>query len=105
MVGRAAYHQPADILCRADRMIWGQGEDSDPVAVVRQMQDYIADHVAQGGRLHQVTRHMLGLFAGTPGARQWRRILSEGASRDGADFALVRQALDAVLEARAQAVA
>ena len=105
MVGRAAYHQPADILCRADLMIWGQGEDSDPVAVVRQMQDYIADHIAQGGRLHQVTRHMLGLFAGTPGARQWRRILSEGASRDGADFALVRQALDAVLEARAQAVA
>ena len=105
MVGRAAYHQPADILCRADRMIWGQGEDSDPVAVVRQMQDYIADHIAQGGRLHQVTRHMLGLFAGTPGARQWRRILSEGASRDGADFTLVRQALHAVLEARAQAVA
>ena len=105
MVGRAAYHQPADILCKADRLIWGQGQDSDPVDVVTKMGDYIADHIAQGGRLHQVTRHMLGLFAGTPGARQWRRILSEGASRDGADFALVRQALDAVLEARAQAVA
>jgi tRNA-dihydrouridine synthase A len=105
MVGRAAYHQPADILCRADRLIWGQGQDSDPVDVVMQMGDYIADHIAQGGRLHQVARHMLGLFAGTPGARQWRRILSEGASREGADFALIRQALDAVLEARAQAVA
>jgi tRNA-dihydrouridine synthase A len=105
MVGRAAYHQPADILCRADRLIWGQGEDSDPVTVVLQMQDYIAQHLAGGGRLHQVTRHMLGLFAGTPGARQWRRILSEGASREGANFALVQQALDAVLEAREQAVA
>ena len=105
MVGRAAYHQPADILCRADRLIWGQGEDSDPVAAVGQMQGYIEDHLAGGGRLHQITRHMLGLFAGTPGARQWRRILSEGASREGADFALVRQALDAVLEARALAVA
>ena len=105
MVGRAAYHQPADFLCKAGRLIWGQGQDSDPVDVVTKMGDYIADHIAQGGRLHQVTRHMLGLFAGTPGARQWRRILSEGASRDGADFALVRQALDAVLEARAQAVA
>lgn len=105
MVGRAAYHQPADILCRADRLIWGQGEDSDPVNVVGQMRDYIADHLAGGGRLHQITRHMLGLFAGTPGARQWRRILSEGASRDGADFTLVQQALDAVLEARAQAAA
>lgn len=105
MVGRAAYHQPADILCRADRLIWGHGQDSDPVDVVMQMGDYIADHIAQGGRLHQVARHMLGLFAGTPGARQWRRILSEGASREGADFALIRQALYAVLEARAQAVA
>jgi len=105
MVGRAAYHQPADILCRADRLIFGQGEDSDPVIVVGQMQDYIAEHIATGGRLHQVTRHMLGLFAGTPGARQWRRILSEGASREGADFALVQQALDAVLEAREQVVA
>ncbi|MDP5350059.1 MAG: tRNA dihydrouridine(20/20a) synthase DusA [Paracoccaceae bacterium] len=105
MVGRAAYHQPADILSRADRLIWGQGQDSDPVEVVMQMNDYITDHIAQGGRLHQVTRHMLGLFAGTPGARQWRRILSEGASREGADFGLVRQALDAVLEARAQAFA
>ncbi len=103
MVGRAAYHQPADILCRADRLIWGQGEDSDPVKVVLQMQDYIAAHLADGGRLHQVTRHMMGVFAGTPGARLWRRILSEGASREGADFALVRQALDAVLEARLQA--
>jgi tRNA-dihydrouridine synthase A len=106
MVGRAAYHQPADILCKADRLIWGQGKpDSDPVTVVLQMQDYITDHLAGGGRLHQVTRHMLGLFAGTPGARQWRRILSEGASRPGADGALLRQALDAVLEARAQVVA
>jgi tRNA-dihydrouridine synthase A len=105
MVGRAAYHQPADILCRADRLIFGRGEDSDPVIVVGQMQQYIAEHIATGGRLHQVTRHMLGLFAGTPGARQWRRILSEGASREGADFALVQQALDAVLEAREQIVA
>ncbi|MFU8881831.1 MAG: tRNA dihydrouridine(20/20a) synthase DusA [Rhodobacterales bacterium] len=103
MVGRAAYHQPADILCRADRLIWGRGADSDPVKVVLQMQDYIAAHLADGGRLHQVTRHMMGVFAGTPGARLWRRILSEGASREGADFALVRQALDAVEEARLQA--
>jgi tRNA-dihydrouridine synthase A len=105
MVGRAAYHQPADILCQADRLIWGQGTDSDPAQVVQQMRGYIDAHLDAGGRLHQITRHMLGLFAGTPGARQWRRILSEGASATGADFALVSQALDAVLSARAQAVA
>lgn len=105
MVGRAAYHQPADILCRADRLIYGQGEDSDPVEVVRRMRDYIEAHLADGGRLHQITRHMMGLFAASPGARQWRRILSEGASRTGADYALVEQALEAVLEARVQAEA
>ena len=105
MVGRAAYHQPADILCQADRRIWGQGADRDPLDVVRRMEGYIAAHLDQGGRLHQVTRHMLGLFAGKPGARQWRRILSEGASRPGADFALVEQALNAVQQAQAEAAA
>lgn len=105
MVGRAAYHQPADVLCQVDRLIWGQGTDSDPAQVVQQMRGYIEAHLDAGGRLHQITRHMLGLFAGTPGARQWRRILSEGASAQGADFNLVSHALDAVLTARAQAVA
>ena len=100
MVGRAAYHQPADILCRADRLIHGQGADSDPVDVVLRMQGYIEAHLAQGGRLGQVVRHMLGLFAGSPGARQWRRILSEGAHREGADFSLLVQALEAVQAAR-----
>ena len=43
------------------------------------MLPYIDRHIAQGGRLHQVTRHMLGLFMGRPGARGWRRLLSEEA--------------------------
>ncbi|MBB3711022.1 tRNA-dihydrouridine synthase A [Limimaricola variabilis] len=93
MIGRAAYHQPADILCAADRRIWGEGEDSAPEAAVREMLPYIEAHLTGGGRLHQVTRHMLGLFAGRPGARGWRRVLSEGASRPGAGPELVREGL------------
>jgi len=94
MVGRAAYHQPADILCAADRVIFGEdGPDSTPEGAVRAMLPYIARHMDSGGRLHQVTRHMLGLFAGRPGARAWRRILSEGASRPGAGPELVEAAL------------
>lgn len=97
MIGRAAYHQPADILSGADRRIFGvDSEDSDPVSVVRQMQPYIQNHLDSGGKLHQITRHMLGLFAGQPGARKWRRILSENATRNGADFTLVEEALEAV---------
>ena len=93
MVGRAAYHSPADILSEADRRIWGEGEDTTAEAAVRAMLPYIEAHLAAGGRLHQVTRHMLGLFAGRPGARGWRRVLSEGASRPGAGVALVLEAL------------
>ncbi len=97
MVGRAAYHQPADILCAADRLIFGEdGPDSTPEAAVAEMLPYIEAHLVRGGRLHQVTRHMLGLFAGRPGARAWRRILSEGATRPGAGPELVQEALSQV---------
>lgn len=96
MVGRAAYHQPGDVLCAADQQIYGTGAASDPVEVARQMLPYIEQHLSGGGRLHQVTRHMLGLFAGRPGARQWRRTLSEGAHRDSAGPALVETALTAI---------
>lgn len=78
MIGRAAYHQPYDILGAADRRIFGRpGPDADPVAVAESMRPVIAGHMAQGGKILGVTRHMLGLFAGRTGARAWRRALSE----------------------------
>nr|WP_306152660.1 tRNA dihydrouridine(20/20a) synthase DusA [Roseovarius sp. MMSF_3281] len=97
MYGRAAYHQPWDVLGQADRVIFGETPPHDsPEAVVHAMLPYIETHLAQGGKLHQITRHMLGLFAGRPGARGWRRVLSEGATRDGAGTDLVLQALEQV---------
>ncbi len=96
MIGRAAYHQPSDILCDADRRIFGDTTSSDPVQAVHQMLPYIENHVTSGGRLHQITRHMLGLFAGRPGARAWRRVLSEGATKTGAGPDLVLDALNHV---------
>ncbi|MET4129545.1 tRNA-dihydrouridine synthase A [Roseovarius sp. MBR-79] len=102
MVGRAAYHQPADILCAADRRIFGApGPDATPEGAVRAMLPYIEAHLVAGGRLHQITRHMLGLFAGRPGARGWRRMLSEGAVRPGAGPELVEAALGQVARAAA----
>jgi tRNA-dihydrouridine synthase A len=94
MIGRAAYHQPAEILCQADRRIFGIGTDTTAEGVVEAMLPYIDVHVDAGGKLGQVTRHMLGLFAGRPGARIWRRVLSDGAHRVGAGSALVREALE-----------
>ncbi len=92
MLGRAAYHDPASVLIGADAL-WGDAHAPGPDAVVAAMQPYIAAHLAAGGRLHQITRHMLGLFHGRPGARGWRRVLSEGANRPGAGFELLQRAL------------
>jgi tRNA-dihydrouridine synthase A len=101
MLGRAAYHDPASVLIGADAL-WGDAFAPDAFAVVDAMRPYIADHLASGGRLHQVSRHMLGLFHGQPGARGWRRVLSENASRDGAGLGVLDRAL-AELQAAAAA--
>ncbi|WP_368040335.1 tRNA dihydrouridine(20/20a) synthase DusA [Ruegeria atlantica] len=96
MIGRAAYHQPGDVLSDADRRIFGTGKTRDPFEIVQHMVPYVERHLANGGRLHQITRHMLGLFAGRPGARAWRRALSEGAVQDGAGPEVMLRALDQV---------
>ena len=102
MIGRAAYHAPAQILCAADRVIFGAtAPDTTPEAAARAMMDYVEAHLAQGGRLNQITRHMLGLFAGRPGARAWRRTLSEGAHLSGAGPELIEAALDQLEAAQA----
>jgi tRNA-dihydrouridine synthase A len=93
MVGRAAYHAPCDILLGADQQIFGEEGAISAEEVVEAMHPYISRHLAEGGRLQSVTRHMMGLFAGRPGARGWRRVLSEGAHRDGAGLDLLDAAL------------
>ena len=102
MIGRAAYHAPWDVLGDADRRIFGaENPCADPFEAVEKMLPYIEAHLAEGGRLHAVTRHMLGLFAGRAGARVWRRMLSENAHRDGAGTDVVLAALEQVRERRA----
>ena len=82
MMGREAYYNPY-ILATVDRDLYG--ERSVPVRSRRQivgsMLPYIEQQVADGVPLHAVTRHMLGLFSACPGARSWRRTLSEGTHR------------------------
>lgn len=76
MIGRAAYHDPASVLLEADRL-WGEEPPcATPFEAAQKMRPYIAAHLEAGGRLHHVTRHMLGLFNGRPRARRWRQILS-----------------------------
>lgn len=80
MLGRAAYHKPWSILGQADGL-WGDAPRFEtPHQVAGAMRPNIAAHLADGGRMHQITRHMLGLFHGMPGARAWKQILSQTGS-------------------------
>lgn len=97
MIGRAAYHDPAQVLLGADDAIFEGGNSHTAEEVVHLMLPYIEAHLqTERGRLQQITRHMLGLFQGRPGARMWRRYLSENVHRDGADSRVVLAALDFV---------
>lgn len=97
MIGRAAYHDPWRVLAQADARLFGQRASlKSPEDVARAMLPYIEALVVSGGKLGQVSRHMLGLFTGRPGARAWRRYLSEHAHRPGAGAEVVEAALSQV---------
>jgi tRNA-dihydrouridine synthase A len=98
MIGRSAYHSPADVLLAADERIFGKTGVKTAEEIVHLMLPYIADHMANGGKLNQVTRHMHGLFQGRPGARMWRRYLSENTHRDGADETVLLKALSFITQ-------
>ena len=84
MLGRAAYQSPF-ILAEVDRRYFG-ATDAPPSRedIVERLIPYIATRLAAGARLNQITRHILGLYQGVPGAKQWRRHLSQNAHLEGA---------------------
>lgn len=95
MVGRQAYHHPY-FLAEIERHLDPEFELPDRVSVIEAMLPYIEAELASGERLGRITRHMIGLFAGMPGARAWRRYLSENAYREGAGTDVLLKALDAI---------
>jgi tRNA-dihydrouridine synthase A len=97
MLGRAAYHNPR-MLAGIDAGR-GDGAEVDLAAIVDAMKDYAARHIAQGGRLAHVTRHMTGLLHGMPGARLFRQVLSTEATRPGAGPDVLDRALEAAFRA------
>jgi tRNA-dihydrouridine synthase A len=91
MLGRAAYQNPW-ILAELSRSLgWPAAESRE--AVVEAMVGYARRHIDAGGRLNHVARHMLGLFHGQPGARHWRRHLSQNMHLDGAEPELLSEAM------------
>lgn len=97
MLGRAAYHNAA-VLTDVDRRIYGTERGEIDWNFVRDaMMEHAAAHIASGGRLGHVTRHMIGLFQGVDGARRYRQILSTDATRPGAGPEVIAQAFDVVM--------
>ena len=96
MIGRAAYQNPFMLVDSEAALFGGDGQAPDRFDIVSRMLPYIDAALASGVPLHAVTRHMLGLFQGQPGARAWRRHLSENACRRDADGDIVRRAADYV---------
>jgi len=93
MIGRVAYNDPW-MLAEADARIFGDPAPAlSRVEVVERYAMYVAEELAGGARLHHLTRHILGLFQGEPGARSWRRTLTEGSHREGAGVEVIRGAL------------
>lgn len=96
MVGREAYHNPG-LLMGVDEHFYDHSAQTDDLlsrkAVVRDMYPYIESVLTQGGKLNYVTRHMLGLFNGLPGARKFRRHLSENAYSQSAGVDVLETAL------------
>ena len=100
MVGRAAYDDPV-MLADADRRIFGaEAGRPDRVGAVEALYPYVEALVAEGGRLHWVTRHLLSLFAGQRGTRAWKRHLSEHGVAPEAGVEVLRAALERVREAQ-----
>mgnify|MGYP001822100443 CR=1 FL=1 len=98
MLGREAYQNPY-LLAEVDRRLFGDpAEPPTREQVLVNLQPYIEAHLAAGGQLHHVTRHVLGLFQQVPGAKKFRRHLSENAYRKGAGMDVIEGALDIVRE-------
>jgi tRNA-dihydrouridine synthase A len=100
MLGRAAYQTPA-MLTEVDARFFG-GETHAVDSAVAAYVEYVAGKLAEGVPLNAMTRHMLCLFQGRPGARQFRRYLSETATRPGAGIEVLRDALAFVMKREAR---
>jgi tRNA-dihydrouridine synthase A len=95
MIGREAYHNPW-LLAELETCFDGVPALRSRHEVVRDMLPYIDDAITQGVKLQQISRHMLGLFQSQPGARAWRRYISEHAHLSGAGVEVLERALECV---------
>jgi len=105
MLGRAAYQEPWRLLA-ADPELFGEAAPHAAMKdVFEAMMPYIEAELAQGVRLHSITRHFVGAFHGVPGARAFRRHLAENGVKPGAGVDVLRDAIARVADPVAAAIA
>jgi tRNA-dihydrouridine synthase A len=104
MMGRAAYQEPWRLLAVDSTLFGERAPCASPKAAAEALIPYIERELARGVRLHAITRHVLGLFRGVPGARAFRRHLATEAVKPGASAATFRAALDLVADIQTQDV-
>lgn len=104
MLGRAAYQNPG-LLLGVDEAIYGEPAARDEFAALEAFLPYVAHWLAKGAPLHAMTRHVLGLFQGRPGARLFRRHLSTEGVKRGAGLEVLQEATALVKDAGARAAA
>ena len=93
MIGRQAYQAPW-FLTELQQAFGNSAAAPDRYDIIRKMEPYIERELSHDAELKHITRHVLGLFAGQPGARAWRRYLSENAHRPGAGIEVLHAALE-----------
>ncbi|WP_221200406.1 tRNA dihydrouridine(20/20a) synthase DusA [Litorivivens lipolytica] len=93
MMGRSAYQNPS-ILCGVDQTFYDAKDNSEPFTALENFFPYVESQLKRGTRLNHMTRHILGLFNGRPGAKQFRRHLSQNAYKPGADLKVLQDAVN-----------
>ena len=93
MMGREVYHNPF-VMSEVDARVYGlPAREINQFEVLDQYMAYMEQQLAQGVYLKQMSRHLLGLFAGQPGAKAWRRYISENAYKEGAGIDVIQKAV------------
>lgn len=96
MVGREAYQNPY-MLASVDQQLYGcKRPVKERLAIIEEMVPYIESQLSRGVYLSHITRHMLGLYQGVPGARRFRRYISENAHKEGAGVGVLIEAAQQV---------
>jgi len=98
MLGRAAYHEP-ELLGQVDARLFGEAGGVDAAQAAAAYLPYMRDQLAKGVALPAMSRHMLGLFHGRPGARAWRRIVTVEGAKPGAGIEVILRGLEAIDQA------